>query len=198
MLNSLIEELNNIDKREQNKICLNSMGDLDLNSSILTKRIDCIVSLIEEPQEVTTSLSSGMDLSRSISTNSIEGFVPITLNNNSAVSNQIVSALDLDILQQQQTNIKNNVVESSLITPIDSLNCALYSNKLLTQTTLDLTSLNQIKLNSYIGIFKSQGSLNNKRIYISYYQDEYCFYNYDRNNRKSSIKKENILNRKVH
>jgi len=149
-LNSLIEELNNIDKREQNKICLNSMGDLDLNSSILTKRIDCIVSLIEEPQEVTTSLSSGMDLSRSISTNSIEGFVPITSNNNSAVSNQIVSALDLDILQQQQTNIKNNVVESSLITPIDSLNCALYSNKLLTQTTLDLTSLNQIKLNSSI------------------------------------------------
>jgi hypothetical protein len=150
LLNSLIEELNNIDKREQNKICLNSMGDLDLNSSILTKRIDCIVSLIEEPQEVTTSLSSGMDLSRSISTNSIEGFVPITSNNNSAVSNQIVSALDLDILQQQQTNIKNNVVESSLITPIDSLNCALYSNKLLTQTTLDLTSLNQIKLNSSI------------------------------------------------
>ncbi len=144
MLNSLIEELNNIDKREQNKICLNSMGDLDLNSSILTKRIDCIVSLIEEPQEVTTSLSSGMDLSRSISTNSIEGFVPITSNNNSAVSNQIVSALDLDILQQQQTNIKNNVVESSLITPIDSLNGALYSNKLLTQTTLDLTSLNQV------------------------------------------------------
>ena len=114
-------------------------------------RVKYLQSLTEEPQEVTTSLSSGMDLSRSISTNSIEGFVPITSNNNSAVGNQIDSALDLDIQQQQQqTNIKNNVVESSLITPIDSLNCALYSNKLLTQTTLDLTSLNQIKLNSSI------------------------------------------------
>ncbi len=64
--------------------------------------------------------------------------------------------------------------------------CALNSNNLL----LDLTILNQIS--SIIGIFKSQGSLNNKRIFISYYQDEYCFYNYDKNNRKSSINKENI------
>jgi hypothetical protein len=134
---------------------------------------------------------SGMDLNSSILTDSINDFVPITSNINSSVSSQIDSAVDLDIQQQKQTS-KNNVVASSFITPIESLNCALNSNNILTQTTLDLTSLNQIKLNSIIGIFKSQGSLNNKRIYISYNQDEYCFYNYDKNNRKSSIKKENI------
>jgi hypothetical protein len=191
LLNSLIEELNCIEKIEQNKISSSSTRDLDLNSSILKNIKDGSVLLSEEPTQVTTSVPSGMDLNSSILTDSINDFVPITSNINSSVSSQIDSAVDLDIQQQKQTS-KNNVVASSFKTPIESLNCALNSNNILTQTTLDLTSLNQIKLNSIIGIFKSQGSLNNKRIYISYNQDEYCFYNYDKNNRKSSIKKENI------
>jgi hypothetical protein len=191
LLNSLIEELNCIEKIEQNKISSSSTRNLDLNSSILKNIKDGSVPLSEEPTQVTTSVPSGMDLNSSILTESINDFVPITSNINSSVSSQIYSAVDLDIQQQKQTS-KNNVVASSFKTPSESLNYALNSNNILTQTTLDLTSLNQIKLNSIIGIFKSQGSLNNKRIYISYNQDEYCFYNYDKNNRKSSIKKENI------
>jgi hypothetical protein len=64
---------------------------------------------------------SGMDLNSSILTDSINDFVPITSNINSSVSSQIDSAVDLDIQQQKQTS-KNNVVASSFITPIESLN----------------------------------------------------------------------------
>ena len=45
-----------------------------------------------------------MDLNSSISTDSINDFVPITSNNNSAVSSQIDSAVDLDIQQQQKNS----------------------------------------------------------------------------------------------
>ena len=62
-----------------------------------------------------------MDLNSSILTDSINDFVPITSNINSSVSSQIDSAVDLDIQQQKQTS-KNNVVASSFITPIESLN----------------------------------------------------------------------------